>query len=194
MAETLSKFGVPLGGGAGRGGILQPKAKYRFRVRVINFGPIAGGIELTQQVVSVGKPTVGHESVPVHSYNSVAYYAGKHEWETVTLVVRDDITNTVLRLCAHQIQKQLNHLEQTGFTSGVNYKFTMLIETMDGGNDGVLDTWTLEGCMIENYESTELDYSDSEFQTISMTIRYDNATLGDGLMTALPEFIAGNRV
>ena len=194
MAETLSKFGVPLGGGGGRGGILQPKAKYRFRVRVINFGPIAGGIELTQQVQSVTKPTIGHESVPVHSYNSVGYYAGKHEWEPISLVIKDDITNSATRLVGHQVQKQLNHFEQTGFTSGINYKFVMLIESMDGGNDGVLETWTLEGCFLENVEYSDLAYDDSAFQTITMSIRYDNATLADGLMTALPEQIAGTRL
>ena len=35
---TLSKFGVPIDGSTGRGGILQPKLKYRFRVRFTNFG------------------------------------------------------------------------------------------------------------------------------------------------------------
>lgn len=194
MAETLSKFGVPLGGGSGRGGILQPKYKYRFRVRVVNFGPIAGGIELTQQVVSVTQPSLSHEEVAVHSYNSTGYYAGKHTWETLTLVLRDDITNAAERLVGHQMQKQLNHFEQTGFTSGINYKFVLLIETMDGGNDGVISTWTVEGCFINNVEFSELAYEDSSFQTITMSIRYDNATLNDGLMTALPDMIAGTRL
>ena len=183
---------VPLGGGNGRGGLLQVKPKYRFRVRVINFGPIAGGIELTQQVQSIGKPSLSHEPVQVHSYNSQAGYAGKTTWENISLVVKDDITNTVSRLVGHQVQKQMNHFEQTGFTSGVNYKFVLLIETLDGGNDGVLETWTLEGCYLEGVEWGDLDYSDSQFQTITMNIHYDNATLNNGLMTALPESIAGN--
>lgn len=194
MAETLSKFGVPLGGGGGRGGILQPKIKYRFRVRVINFGPIAGGIALTQQVQSVTKPTISHESIPVHSYNSTGYYAGKHTWEPISLVLRDDITNSVSRLVGHQVQKQLNHFEQTGFTSGINYKFVTLIEVMDGGNDGILETWTLEGCFLENVEYSDMAYDDSSFHTITMSIRYDNATQDDGLMTALPESISGTRL
>lgn len=194
MAETLSKFGVPLGGGAGRGGILQVKYKYRFRVRVVNFGPIAGGIELTQQVQSVGKPSIQHSTQEVHAYNSVAYYAGKHEWQTIQLVCKDDITNSVSRLVGHQLQKQLNHFEQTGFTSGINYKFVMMIETMDGGNDGVLETWTLEGCFLQDVDYSELAYDDSGFQTITMTVRYDSATLGDGLMTNLPEMIPGSRL
>lgn len=194
MAETLSKYGVPLGGGAGRGGLLQLKYKYRFRVRVVNFGPIAGGLDLTQQVQSVGKPKVSYEPVEVHSYNSKAYYAGKHNWEEINLVVKDDISNNVSRLVGHQMQKQLNHFEQTAFAAGINYKFVMLIETMDGGNDNVLETWTLEGCFLSNVDYMDLDYGDSQFQTISMQVRYDNATLADGLMDAAPQLIPGVRL
>lgn len=194
MVETLTKFGVPMGGGTGRGGLLQLKYKYRYRVRVINFGPIQGGLELSQQVQSVSKPKVSHEEVPVHSYNSTAYYAGKHTWEPVTLVVKDDVTNAVSRMVGHQLQKQLNHFEQTGYMAGMNYKFTTIIESMDGGNDVVLETWTLEGCFLQNTDYMELDYSDSSFQTITMSIRYDNATLADGLMPLSPDIIQGVRV
>ena len=195
MAETLSKFGVPLGSGAGRGGLLQLKYKWRFRVRVINFGPIAGGLDLTQQVESVGKPKINYDPVEVPSYNSTAYFAGKHKWEAVELTVKDDITNNVSKMVGHQIQKQLNHFEQTAFAAGINYKFVTLIETLDGGNDTVLETWTLEGCFLENVNYNDLDYkSGTDYQTISMSIRYDNATLSDGLMTTLPELVPGNRV
>lgn len=194
MAETLSKFGVPLGGGSGRGGLLQLKYKYRFRIRVVNFGPIAGGLDFTQQVQSATKPKLAHEEVPVHSYNSTAYYAGKHTWEEIQIVLKDDLTNNVSKLVGHQLQKQLNHFEQTAFAAGINYKFVTIIETMDGGNDTVVETWTLEGCFLKNVEYAELDYAESGFQTITLSLRYDNATLANGLMTALPEQIPGNRL
>lgn len=192
--ETLNKFGVPLGGGQGRTGLFQPKMKNRWRVRVVNFGPIQGGLELTQQLQSVTKPKLSHEEVPVHSYNSIAYYAGKHQWDTITLVVRDDLTNTVSRLVGHQMQKQMNHFEQTAFAAGVNYKFTTYIEVMDGGNDVVVETWTLEGCFIQAIDYSDLEFSDSQYQTITMTIRFDNATQADGLMPLIPDMIQGVRL
>lgn len=194
MAETLSKFGVPLGGGQGRGGLLQLKYKNRWRVRVVNFGPIAGGLDFTQQVQSANKPKISHEEVEVHSYNSTAYYAGKHKWESIQIVLKDDLTNNVAKLVGHQLQKQLNHFEQTAFASGINYKFVTIIETMDGGNDTVIDTWTLEGCFLQNVEYAELDYAESGFQTITLTVRFDNATQANGLMTALPEMVPGTRL
>lgn len=180
---TLNKFGVPLGPGGieGRGGILQPKLKYRFRVRTVSFGPSNDQINLTQQVMNVTKPKMTHDEVPIDSYNSKAWVAGKHVWEPITLVVRDDITNAVSRLVGYQLQKQHNHFEQTAPAAGINYKFTTFIETMDGGNDVVQEQWVLEGCWIQNVDYDSLDYSASEVQQITMTIRFDNATLSEGL-------------
>lgn len=182
---TLQNFGVPLNGGTVRGGILQPKPKHRFRVQVFKFGPVVGGIELTQQVVTVTRPTVSHETVKIHSYNSIAYYAGKSEWDAITLTVRDDVTNSVSSLVGHQEQKQMNHFLQTVPLAAANYKFDLWIETLDGGNDGVLETWTLEGCFLEqvNYES--FDYGSADPLQIEMRIRYDNATQDGGATGAV---------
>ena len=102
---TLSKFGVPIDGSTGRGGILQPKLKYRFRVRFTNFGNLgAAPLQLTQQVMSVTRPKVNHEEVPVHSYNSIAYMQGKHTWEAINITLRDDINNNISKLVGQQVQ------------------------------------------------------------------------------------------
>jgi hypothetical protein len=194
MTTTLQNFGVPLGGGAGRGGILQPKPKHRFRVRVIGFGPIAGGLELTQQVQTVARPTSTNQPVQVHSYNSVAYYAGKHEWNSVELSVRDDVTNSVNKLVGHQLQKQMNFFEQTTALAGSDYKFEMYVETLDGGNDVVLEQWYFEGCFLEQVNYGTFDYSTADPMTIDMTVRYDNATQSGDLMPLVPELKVGPQV
>ena len=188
---TLQNFGVPLGGGTGRGGLLQPKTKQKFRVRVTQFGPVNGGLELTQQVVSVSRPTVAQTPVEVHSYNSIGYYAGKAVWSSVTLTVRDDVSNAVSRLVGHQMQKQMNFFQQTTPEAGSNYKFQMFIETLDGGNDAVLEQWILEGCFLENVNYEQFDYSTADAMTIEMTVRYDNATQQGGLMPVSPELGIG---
>jgi hypothetical protein len=191
VTSTLQNFGVPLGGGAGRGGIIQPKVKHKFRVRVINFGPVAGGIELSQQVVSVGRPQAQHASQAVHSFNSIGYYAGKAEWSAISLIVRDDVTNSIQRLVGHQEQKQMNHFQQTSALAGSNYKFQMFIETLDGGDDVVLESWFLEGCFLESIEWDTFDYSSSDAMQITMSIRYDNAHLEGGLMPINPDIGTG---
>ncbi len=188
--STIQNFGVPLGNGQ-RARMLQPKPKYKFRVSVFGFGPIVTPLDLTAQTQSIGRPNVTHENVMVHSFNSISNYAGKATWNTVDLVVRDDITNAVSRLVGHQEQKQMNHFQQTSALAGSNYKFDMKIETLDG-DDGVLETWNLENCYLETVNYGEFDYTDSgSFLTITMTIRFDNATQSDGLMPLLPELKSG---
>lgn len=191
---TLQNFGVPLGGTSGRGGMIMPKPKNKFRVRVINFGPIAGNLELSQQVQSCGRPQVTSSAVAVHSYMSTAYYAAKPEWQPVELVVRDDVSNSVSRLVSHQEQKQMNHLSQTSPLAGSNYKFDMFIETMTGGNDEVLEQWHVEGCFLESIAWDQHDYSSSDPMMITMSVRYDNATQTGGLMPLLPEIQSGVRL
>lgn len=190
MVSTLQNFGVPTG--AGKGPMLSPKMKYKFRVRLIGFGPAATPLDLSAQVESVGRPQVQHETVTIHSYNSTMYMAGKHNWQSIELMVRDDITNSVARLVGHQEQKQINHFEQTSPAAGTNYKFDMLIEEMDGGNDVVLAAWQLEGCFLENVNYGDHDYKDTGgYLGITMTIRYDNATQDGGLFPLVPELRSG---
>jgi hypothetical protein len=164
-------------GSEGRKGILQPKLKYRFRVRTINFGPVGNQAYFTQQVMTVDKPKLQQEEVKIDAYNSIAYVAGKHAWQTLQVKLRDDITNSVAALVGYQMQKQVNHYEQTSPSAGVNYKFDMYIETMDGGNVTVLEQWYLEGCWITETSSEGLDYAEGTgVQTIELTVRFDNAT------------------
>lgn len=189
--DTLNKFGVPVDGT--RAGILMPKVKYKFRVSFQNFGPLNShqSVDLTRQVVSCDRPKVSHEEVTVHSYNSRAYYAGKHEFQNIVCTVRDDVTNAVSKLVGYQIQKQLNHFEQTSPLAGQNYKFGMFLEILDGGNEGILETWTLEGCFLQNVDYDQNDYSASDPMTISMTVRFDNATLAEGLFPDFAETLGG---
>lgn len=191
MAETLSKFGVPLGSGQGRGRLLQPKQSHKGRVRFVGFGPYAGGIELSTELVSIGRPSPTFDVVTIHSYNSLANFTGKYSWNEIEAVFRDDNTNAVSKLIGHQLQKQFNFKEQTSPLAGINYKFTAYIESMDGGNDTVLDQWVLEGCFITSASYPQLNYEDSGYNSISINIKYDNAYMSDGLFTDTPELIPG---
>jgi len=176
MTFTLDRFGVPLDG-ARQGPLKQPKIKHRFRVRFLNFGSIGNTAQdITLNLESTSLPTLEQEAVAVHSYNSIAYFAGKATLSTIEMVVRDDVTNSATVNIGAQEQRQFDHFNQTGYRSATDYKFTAIIEVMDGGNTGVLEQWTLEGCFLTSVGYGDLNYSSSDAKTISMTIRYDNAT------------------
>jgi hypothetical protein len=179
--STLSKFTVPLASSdsAASQGLLMPKLQYRFRLTLENFGVSTPTTELTKQVVDVTRPTVGFEQMTLDVYNSRVYLAGKHNWEPITLNLREDVNNNVQKLVGEQLQKQFDFFEQSSAASGIDYKFTTRIEILDGGNGAntptVLETFELYGCYVENANYNQLSYSANEPVTVTMSIRYDNA-------------------
>ena len=187
MARTLNNFGVPTDGGDAVGtGILQPKLNYRFRVVVAGFGGIGtSSQEFTRQVMNVSRPKVSHESIPLDSYNSRMYVMGKHTWEPITITLRDDIANNLTKLVGRQVQSQLDHRNQKGPSAGTNYKFSTLIQILDGNSGAPTETWQLEGCFITNADYSQTDYAVSDPVTITVTLQYDNAILNDDLMPSM---------
>lgn len=178
---SLSKLTVPLPAGQSSTaqGLLMPKLKYRFRVTLQNFGVTSPTTEITKQVITCTRPEVSFENIEMHVYNSKIKYAGKHSWADVTLTVRDDVTGAVSKLVGEQVQKQFDFFEQASAASGIDYKFTSVIEILDGGNGAfeptVLESFELEGCYLQKVVYQGGDYSSSDAMDIAMTITYDNA-------------------
>jgi hypothetical protein len=182
---SLSRFTVPLAGGGQSStvqGLLMPKLKYRFRVSLENFGVTKPTTELTKQVVSAARPQVSFENQEIHVYNSRINYAGKHTWQPMNLVIRDDAQGNTTRLVGEQLQKQFDFFEQASAAAGAEYKFLTRIEMLDGGNGdnanwqaNVLETWEVYGCYLQTVNYNELAYAESAPMEIALTIQYDNA-------------------
>jgi hypothetical protein len=177
MAD-LSKFGVPLNGE--NLGILHPKQQYRFRVIFNNFGNNTLSREMTQNVVSASRPQLSQEEVQLHAYNSVGKIAGKHTWADVEIILRDDINNSVVAAVGAQVQKQINHFEQTSAVAGINYKFMIEVQSLDGTTNEELERWDLDGCWIKDVKYAQGDYAASEPNDVTLTVAYDNATQVSG--------------
>lgn len=200
MAD-LTQFGVPT---TGTNAMVMPKLQYRFRVNLYDFGRNNGStVEMTQNVVSVTRPSLTHDEVTLDAYNSRAYLAGKHSWEPITLTLRDDINGTVTKHVASQLQKQLNQGLQSAPTAGRDYKFGLVIEQLDGSQPGlVIESWSLNGCFIQNVNYGENNYATSDVMQITLQIRYDaadihgeavgSATTQGGLTTGVLPIGAGN--
>jgi hypothetical protein len=183
---TLSRFTVklPTNQSASTQGMLMPKLQYRFRVTFNGFGVSSDSVELTKQVVSFSRPTVSFGDIDLHVYNSIVKLAGKPSWENVTVVVRDDASGLVSRLVGEQLQKQFDFFEQSSAASGIDYKFQLKCEMLDGGNGTyepqILETWELAGCYVQQANYQEVNYNNNDPVTVQMTIRFDNAVQTPG--------------
>lgn len=174
---SLNNFTVPTNGVTPTQGLLMPKLKYRFRVTLSNFGADADNTELTRQVVDVTRPQVSFQEMELPVYNSRVYLAGKYEFQTMSINLRDDASGIVQRSVGQQIQKQFDFQEQASARSGVDYKFTTRIEILDGGNGATVNTleaFLLYGCFLQNVDYGDLNYATNEPATIALTVRFDN--------------------
>jgi hypothetical protein len=178
---SLNRFTVPVATdqSANAQGLLMPKLQYRFRVLFENFGVSKPTTELTKQVIDISRPQVDFDDITLDVYNSKVRLAGRHTWQDVTVNLRDDAAGNVSRLTGEQLQRQFDFFEQASAASGMDYKFKTKFEILDGGNGtsepGILETWELYGCFIQNVNYNQLAYNTSEPVTISMTLRFDNA-------------------
>ena len=198
---ALSNFTVPLASdqSASSQGMLMPKLKYRFRINFENFGVSGSTTELTKQVSDVTRPNLTFTNTVIDIYNSKINYAGKPQWENITVKLRDDVTGAVSRLVGEQNQRQFDFFEQSSAAAAGDYKFTLRIEMLDGGNGTgtptVIETWELYGCYLEKTNWQSLDYKENGPVMIDLTIRYDNAvqTTGGaiGSPTAVQKFPGG---
>ena len=165
-----------------------------------NFGVSTPRSEVTKQVMDVTRPNLTFDTVTLDVYNSRVYAAGKHTWEPITLTLRDDVNNSVSKLVGEQIQKQFDFLEQSSAPSGINYKFQLIFDMLDGGNGNttpnVLESWELDGCFLSSVDYGDLAYSSSDPVQIACNIKFDNAiqTVGGGVGTSVVTLTPGDSV
>jgi hypothetical protein len=180
-AASLNKFTVPLATDTSSPtqGLLMPKLKFRFRASFDGFGVSQPKVELTKQVIDIKRPSVNFNPQVIDVYNSKVYIQGKPEWAETTVNLRDDVKGDVSKLVGEQIQKQFDFMEQSSAASGIDYKFLLRFEMLDGGNGAnganVLETWELYGCQISQVDYGDMNYGSNDPATIALTIRFDNA-------------------
>jgi hypothetical protein len=199
---SLSKFTVPLANNQSPDtqGLLMPKLKYRFRATFVGFGVTNGTTELTKQVQDIKRPNVNFNPITIDVYNSKVFLQGKPEWQETTVTLRDDSSGAVSKLVGEQIQKQFDFMEQASAPSGINYKFTLEFEMLDGGNGAtqptILEAWQLDGCFLSQVDYGDMAYNSSDPALISLNIKFDNATqsIGGGVGTTVVTKTPGTSV
>jgi K+/H+ antiporter YhaU regulatory subunit KhtT len=196
--SSLTKFTVPLATdqSASAQGLLMPKLKFRFRASFDGFGVSQPKVELTKQVIDIKRPSVNFNPFPIDVYNSKVYLQGKPEWAETSVNLRDDAAGNVAKLVGEQIQKQFDFMEQSSAASGIDYKFILRYEVLDGGNGAneptVLETWEMYGCQISQVDYGDMNYGTNDPVTIALTIRFDNAIqspIGTGVGSAVARTI-----
>ena len=172
----LNHLSVPTEGGSLN--TINPKLKFRFRVKFIDLGGSANTDVITREVISVTRPNIQFEPITLDVYNSKIFLAGKHTWQPITIEFRDDVESATTQLLDQQVARQIDMATQSSPRAGQSYKFSIDIDNLDGGNPtpGIFDTWHLYGCFVTDINYNDSNYSSgSEFQNITLSVQFDNA-------------------
>lgn len=137
MANMINKYGVPLPSGRNKT-MLQPKAKYKFRVILYNVGT---GVDerdhIALDVDKVDRPSLSFSTHKLYQFTTNTSYVGSHDWNPITLTLRDSIGNDSTRAISRQLQKQLDFQRRISSRDEQDYggyKFGMIIQMLSGRN------------------------------------------------------------
>ena len=128
--STLDRFGVPYPMAA-KSMMIQPKAKYKFRV--LWYGP--AGHSLGVNVDSIELPSITFDHHNTHKFNTEAGYLGKKRVSDFTVTIRDDIKSQVLSSVTTTILDNYNRFQRVLSGSSpdlYDYKFQMWVQFLSG--------------------------------------------------------------
>lgn len=164
--------------GVDGGGIAQPRLKHKWALTFQNMGGDSEPLRLN--AINASRPKLQFEEIVLDRYNSKAYIAGKHMFETIDVQFEDDLNGGVTSALQEQLELQQNLIglnsapRLPSAASGQDYKFALKMDLLDG-NTAIVETWILEGVYIQNIDYTDVDYTTSETVKVTVTFRFDHA-------------------
>jgi hypothetical protein len=169
-------FNVTGAGGDGRGPVntLEIRRKHRWVFATLGRGSGAWRPEELLNLQSAARPSFKFTSADKHHNQEVIYYAGKQEWEPVTLTWYDAEQSPDISAGLYQWLNTVCDLGTINVAVPSQYKREGKL-TMLNGQGGVSEAWTMYGTWPETINWQELDYSANELMTCQATMKYDRA-------------------
>jgi hypothetical protein len=148
------------------------KRKHRWKFKTL------GGLkqEVSVYLVSAQRPHFVAEEVVVHHNQEQMYLPGKQHWEPITLSFYDIQTPED---ASQEIWKWVNEtfkIKEANVAIPTDFKKKVNLEMTDGKGTAI-EEWTIYNCWPIDVNWNDLDYSNSEVQTIDVQMKYDRAEL-----------------
>lgn len=178
MGGVTSKFGIPLDVTQGKNVTIQPKMKFKFRVRFLGLGSLSSAtfsFDVMQQVINIKRPTITFDVKEMGTYSGTVSLINKPKYDPIQITFRDDVANSMSEAIMSQLAKQYDFINGRYSVSAGSYKFSMIIETLDGNNAmRAIDSFRLDNCTITSYDAGSLGYNESGFLETTATIKFDS--------------------
>jgi hypothetical protein len=149
----------------------EPKLSNRY---VFSIAGAAAGLD-AYLIKAAARPKLDFEEVQLDQMNLVRYVKGKGTWGEIAITLYDPIVPSAAQAVMEWVK--LSHEATTGREGyAVNYKKECKIQVLGPVGD-IVEEWILTGCWIKATDFGELKFDGAEPVEISLTLRYDYATL-----------------
>lgn len=166
-----------LGGGfagVGPSNVTETRRKHRWAFESIGRGVGAFSQAELLLLQSAARPSVKFEAPEMHHNQEVARFAGKQDWEPITLTWYDSEQVPDVSRGVYQWIETVVNMRTIKVAHPRLYKRTASLVMLDGA-DQVSERWNLYGTWPESCNWQELDYTSTDIQTLEATMRFDRA-------------------
>ncbi len=167
----------PFGGGysaQGPSNLIEARRKHRWVFETLGRG--TGQFSQSELLVlqSASRPNVKFEEAEMHHNQEVAYFAGKHSWDPVTLVWYDiEQDPDISRGLYHWIETVVN-MQSMAVAHPRFYKKSAALVMLDGTGQ-TTEQWSMMGTWPAGCNWQELDYTSTDLMNLEATMRFDRA-------------------
>jgi len=157
----------------------ETKRKHRWVFTVFWGGGGQGSLPSLQNssiyLQSAQRPHSVTEEVVMHHDQEQVYFAGKYHWEPISLVfydVQDPINSS------QAIWEWLNRVidvNNAAVSLPREYKKQCKLDMTDGAG-GSIEQWEIDNSWPIDLNWNDLDYTNTEIQTVDVSLKYDRAT------------------
>jgi hypothetical protein len=121
------------------------------------------------------RPHAVIEEAVMHHDQEQVYFAGKHSWEMITLTFYDVTDSSVD--ASRDIWNWINtviNIQAASANVPTAYKRDSDLE-MTNGFGSAVETWKIFNCWPKDVNWNDIDYTNTEIQTVDVSMRFDKA-------------------
>jgi hypothetical protein len=168
---------APFGGGYSSqspSNVTETRRKHRWVFETIGRG--TGVFSQTELLLlqSASRPSFKFEEPEMHHNQEVARFAGKQDWEPITLVWYDAEQQPDVSRGIYMWIETVVNMHSIKVAHPRLYKRTASLLMLDGAGNSS-ERWTLYGTWPTSSNWQELDHTSTDLMTIEVTMRFDRA-------------------
>lgn len=134
------------------------------------------GLTIAEWAVQTSsRPTLEINEVDIPFMNTVTWIAGRTRWSPIDITFIDCIGPSTGQAILDWIRQCIEFSTgRMGYAA--SYKKSLILKMLDPTGQTV-EKWTLDGCMVTSANWGGLDMADDGLAMVTITIRFDKATL-----------------